>query len=176
VDDLEAQLRRLLDERAIREVLATYCRAVDRLDIDLLREVYHPDAVDTGRPKGRDGYATLEEFFAFVAAGPDRGIEATPIVLGQTLFEFDGDVALTETSFHGYHRRRVDGSITQAGLVGRYLDRFERRDGTWRIAHRRVVMDWAQEFPIAAGSQVHLDTAGARSREDPLYQFLAPPR
>ena len=25
---------------------------------------------------------------------------------------------------------------------GRYLDRFERRDGQWKIAHRLYVMDW----------------------------------
>jgi ketosteroid isomerase-like protein len=165
----------MLDERAIREVLARYCRAVDRLDIDLLRTVYHPDAVDTGRPQGRGVDGTIEDFYAHVAAGPERGIEATPIVLGQTLFEFDGDdVALTETSFVGAHRRRVDGAVTQQGFVGRYLDRFERRDGEWRIAHRRVVMDWAQELPLAEGSEMHLDTAGARSREDPLYSFLRP--
>jgi hypothetical protein len=168
----QEQIARLLDERAIREVLARYCRAIDRLDIDLLRTVYHPDAVDTGRPRGRNGYETIEEFFAFVAAGPDRGIEATPIVLGQTLFEHDGDRAWTETGFHGYHRQRIDGAVRQVGLVGRYLDRFERRGEEWRIAYRRTVMDWAQELPIPEGSTIHLDTAGSRSRSDPLYAFL----
>lgn len=34
------------DRAAIENVLGTYCRAIDRLDLELLRSVYHPDAVD----------------------------------------------------------------------------------------------------------------------------------
>jgi hypothetical protein len=34
------------DRAAIENVLGLYCRAIDRLDVELLRSVYHPDAID----------------------------------------------------------------------------------------------------------------------------------
>ena len=38
-------VQEMLDRDAIRCVLQRYCRAVDRRDVDLLRSVYHEDAV-----------------------------------------------------------------------------------------------------------------------------------
>jgi ketosteroid isomerase-like protein len=38
------ELQTLLDRQAISDVLISYCRAVDRADLDLLRSCYHPDA------------------------------------------------------------------------------------------------------------------------------------
>jgi hypothetical protein len=43
---LEARLAELQAKEDIREVLYRYARAVDRCDIDLLKSVYHEDAVD----------------------------------------------------------------------------------------------------------------------------------
>jgi SnoaL-like domain len=43
---VDAQLAHLLDESAIRQLLARYSRAIDRRDYELLRSCYHPDAVD----------------------------------------------------------------------------------------------------------------------------------
>ena len=31
----------------------------------------------------------------------------------------------------------------------RYLDKYERRNGEWKFAHRRVVADWLQRFGVA---------------------------
>jgi hypothetical protein len=35
-------------------------------------------------------------------------------------------------------------------IGGRYLDRFERRDGEWRIAERVMLYDWFQDWGAAA--------------------------
>nr|WP_213245328.1 nuclear transport factor 2 family protein [Gordonia pseudamarae] len=43
---MNEQLRDLLDRQAICDVVARYCRAIDRRDFDLLRTCYHPGAVD----------------------------------------------------------------------------------------------------------------------------------
>ncbi len=42
----EAALRLMLDKQEIHEVMMRYCRAIDRMDEELLRSVYHPDAID----------------------------------------------------------------------------------------------------------------------------------
>ncbi|WP_221890845.1 nuclear transport factor 2 family protein [Microbispora sp. KK1-11] len=34
------------DQQEIHEVVLRYCRGVDRLDMDLVRSAYHPDAID----------------------------------------------------------------------------------------------------------------------------------
>ena len=40
----EQQVRELLDKQAVTDVIMTYARAIDRLDEDLLRSVFHPDS------------------------------------------------------------------------------------------------------------------------------------
>jgi hypothetical protein len=42
----ERALQVLLDKQEIHEVLMRYCRGIDRCDAELLRSVYHADAVD----------------------------------------------------------------------------------------------------------------------------------
>ena len=50
----------------------------------------------------------------------------------------------------GYHRVDVgDGNIDTA-IVGRYLDRLERREEEWRIAERTMIYDWTQDFGTSA--------------------------
>jgi len=34
------------DREAIENLLGLYCRAIDRLDVELLKSVYHPDGID----------------------------------------------------------------------------------------------------------------------------------
>jgi hypothetical protein len=140
--------------------------------MDLLRSVYWPDAIDTGRPRNRIPVSgPVEGFIATVAESTSIGLEAAPIVLGQTLFEFDDGVAHTETYFVAFFRFKKPDGLLQEGHAGRYLDRFERREGEWRIAHRHVVIDWGNTYPLVEGSTTHLEATGRRSGDDPLYSF-----
>ena len=43
----DSQLQELLDKQALYEVVARYCRGVDRADEELVRSAYHPDAIET---------------------------------------------------------------------------------------------------------------------------------
>ena len=40
-------VQEMLDEYALRKLVRSYCRAVDRGDLDTLRDLYHPDAEDS---------------------------------------------------------------------------------------------------------------------------------
>jgi hypothetical protein len=42
----ETAMQELLDKQAIYEVVLRYCRAVDRMDMDLLLSCYHEDGID----------------------------------------------------------------------------------------------------------------------------------
>ena len=76
-EELLAKLQHLIDRQEINDCIHRYTRGLDRHDDELLRSVFHPDAIDN---------------HAHVAGG-------------------------------------------------RYLDRLEKRDGEWRIALRRLVVD-----------------------------------
>ena len=52
-----------------------------------------------------------------------------------------GDTAHAESYCQWVHRLQDDHTVTVGG--GRYIDRLERRDGAWRIAVRRLVLDYA---------------------------------
>jgi uncharacterized protein (DUF1330 family) len=57
---------------------------------------------------------------------------------------------------------------------GRYVDRLEKRDGVWRIAKRKVLMDWNRSEPSRdmwhEGMYTALSSHGRRDRQDVRYQ------
>ena len=55
-----------------------------------------------------------------------------------------GDVAHVETYAIVVEEKRAGDDVRQLIANSRYIDRFEKRDGDWRIAHRIVVTDSAR--------------------------------
>jgi len=180
----DEDLRRLLDETASRQqimqVCHRYCRALDRVDEALLRSVFHPDSTHD-----HNTFQGSSADFCGFAIDLLHQLERTQHHLGNVLVEVRGDVAASEAYFMAYHRlaegvsgpgmfEREDISTAQDVFVGgRYIDRFERRDGEWRIAHRTGVHDWetwqpaSERFlPLMAPSG-----RGRRDRDDPAYRI-----
>lgn len=77
--------------------------------------------------------------------------EVSQHFVGNVLVELDGDAAHGESYFQAYHRYRPrDGEASlEVIMAGRYLDRFERRAGVWKIAHRKMINDWTRTRPAA---------------------------
>jgi hypothetical protein len=71
-------------------------------------------------------------------------------VIGNILIKLDGLTAAVESYFYGIQRGKVKGVVRDTVASGRYLDRFERRQGEWRIKERIVVTDWFREYPDSA--------------------------
>jgi hypothetical protein len=172
----EQALRRLLDRAEIQEAIYRYARGVDRGDWDLVRSAYHPDAYDEhGEYKG--GIDGLIEWLDKRFAGLDNSMH----FIGNCLIEFQGpDLALVETYFVSRRLRPPSGDeLRLAGpgdamsreAWGRYLDRFERRDGSWRAAHRTVVLETSSTALALGGARTATGTWGRRDGEDPLYRL-----
>lgn len=145
----ELQLRELLDREAIRDCIARLARGEDRRDADILHACYWPDsAFDYGMYQG-----TFAEYLAWVVPGADA-IANTQHILGQILIDLDGDAARVETHVVSYHRVNMGegeaGGERDTCIGGRYLDRLEKRDGAWRIAHRTMLYDWFQDWGRSA--------------------------
>jgi hypothetical protein len=159
-DDLVAQAE-------IRDVLARYTRGIDRMDRELVLSCYHPGAFDDhGAFRG-----TREQFADWVEQALSY-FDATMHFLGQQLIEVDGDRARSETYCVAYHRRATrDGELGHDLWMGlRYVDRFERREGAWRISDRRCAFDWTRRDAISAEWELPGEALrGARGRGDPVY-------
>jgi len=160
----------MLDRAAIVEVLHRYCRGVDRSDRDLIRSSYHPDAWDD-----HGIFAGLGWDFADFIIDFFSKIGLTGHSLSTCIIDIEGDVAYSETYCTTFHcdMRDEDGKLVDVYAAGRYLDRFERRNGEWRIAYRQVVVDWNQTFPAQMRGPLEdsFGARGVRGKADLSYQI-----
>lgn len=136
-DALAAMVLELWDRQAIHDCVARYCRGVDRFDRALILSAFHPDALD--------------EHGKFVG-GPDEfvdwalGQHGAAHLSHQHLIlnhraDIDGGTAHAETYFMFIAMNRAGKPVTMGG--GRYVDRFEKREGRWAIAARVCLRDWS---------------------------------
>ena len=155
-------LRELLDKQEIHEVLMRYCRGIDRCDEELLRGVYHPDATDNhGLFVGK-----AADFVPWALKGLERDLSTKHSVTND-LIELRGDIAYVESYLLAVHHRKArDGGLIDLIMAGRYVDRFERRLGVWKIADRKVVLDWGRIDPVEKSFSVDKFITGNRSHED----------
>jgi hypothetical protein len=160
-DEEYRQFQELLDREAIREVIFTYCRGIDRVDEESLRRVYWPDAVD--EHSVFDGPA--EEFIPWVI-DTLRGMRATQHNICNLSISIEGQDAWVESYFIAHHKLEDEGGGERDMIAaGRYLDHMQKRGGEWRIRHRRVVYDWDLEQP-STSNWTSLPQSGFMRRGD----------
>ena len=162
---------RFADEHAIRNVLLRYCRGIDRIDLDLVRECFHVDARDNHG--AFDG--TVDEFITWIARLLPR-YDVSIHNLSNMLIEFhpgDPDVAHVETYGTAEHQTIGGGPSLNLTIFFRYIDRFERRSGTgWRIADRVGTTELVRvNDPALAFAPDDRYPRGRRGdRSDPVYR------
>ena len=132
----------LIAKQDIYELIARYMRGLDRLDADLLRSVFHED----GWCEYGICNAPPFEFVDF-AMGALKDHEANQHMIGNVLIDVEGDQAYGEVYFNAYHKVKAESGFNDLTIAGRYLDRYERRDGVWKIAYRSEVADWSRTEP-----------------------------
>ena len=152
-------VQRLVDRVQIEEVLNRYCRGVDRCDEAELAGVYHPDGTDDHGTFSGDG----SDFAKWACEGGRRFWEASHHTVHNVIVDWTDDaVANVESYVLAFNQRAKDRERPDGGagrvevFAGRYLDRFERREGVWLIAHRQAIRDvvtvvdsepWAGRIP-----------------------------
>jgi hypothetical protein len=128
----------------------------------IMRSAFHEDAhLSHGAFQGR-----AWDFADRVVEGMKHFI-ASAHLLSNVLVEVRGDKANAEASVHAIHHERDHSDH----VVGRYLDRLERRDGDWRIAHRQTVLIWTHRHPNSEETFAPLAhfARSLRTGEDPLF-------
>jgi len=166
-DDTIARLEALLSRQDIHDCLVRFARGMDRFDRELFLSAFHSDAtIAAGEFVGDP--ASLYDWARNLH---DIGQVATQHDLLNHSCAIDGGTAHCETYYLFVGRNR-DGSNWLAG--GRYIDRFERRDGQWRIAVRCTAIEWSgvlqgTDIPFTGVPDLHANGPVARSREDLSY-------
>lgn len=166
----DEELQELHDRQSIENTLVTYCRGIDRCDIDLLKSVYWPEATDDhGSFNGN-----AHEFCDYVIPAL-KEMHQTMHLISNIHIELDGSRAKAETYCVAYHHLDDENGRADMIVGGRYLDLFEKRFFKWKILKRVYVMDWNQNMPATAeweaGLFGQLKARGKRFPDDPWYHF-----
>ncbi len=170
---------------AITDLIHRWCRAVDRLDFDAMRSVFHADATDNHNHFHGD----VDGLLAWIR-GRHEKITFSMHMVGNMVIEFASpDVALVETYVWCIQRYPADATEALTALTGgatgqsgqgvdlmacsRYVDRVERRGGPWRIAQRTVITDWKGLQPFDDDAPVPRPhwNIGRHGMDDPLYRL-----
>lgn len=197
-EDLQARLRLALDRQEIEHVLKLYCRAIDRCDLELLKTIYHPDAVDDhGSFCGN-----AMEFSDMIIPSLRSSILDGMHTVTHCTIEVEGDFATSEAYYWAYQRcpggrdavvaffgedyaarAMAEGAIDGTHdyyCGGRYIDLFERRNDQWKILRRKITNEWNDIRPSTrvtdAGHVAHYNLPGRRDRQDPVYLNTIPGR
>ncbi len=168
---LEAEVTELRDRESIRDVLYRYCRAVDRLDTEIMKSCYHEDAYDTHWFANGPAHP----FSDWVIAEVLPHARTTVHSVANPIIELKGSRAFVESHVHVLHEVVEPGVEPEMEVIHqltecRYLDLFEKRDGEWKIFYRHVVRDNLQNFRVPADDPVRVPEAlGRRDKSDPVY-------
>jgi SnoaL-like protein len=169
----DAVLQEMVDEFELRRLVHTYCRAVDRGDITLLKTLYHHDAVDA---HGRFSQGSADAFLDQLTAARPY-IRSMQHNVTTANFAINGQSAEGEIYTIAVHTLAGNGRDVDLVVGGRYLDKYEKRHGTWKIIERTIVTDWAKVTDPSAMDLSHpitKDTVkGKPGADDPSFGFFS---
>ncbi|MEZ5737653.1 MAG: nuclear transport factor 2 family protein [Novosphingobium sp.] len=137
---VEERLQRIEDIEAIRGLLSQIARGIDRFDGELLAEAIHADAIiDMGGAAPISGSA-----FASALKPPAEPRPGRMHIITNERIDITGDNAESETYILSC-QDMLAGEVRKTRLrAGRYLDRFERRDGGWKLSARTLIDEWSR--------------------------------
>jgi len=150
----------------IDDALRSYCRGIDRLHAPSVLAAFHPGAVlvDYGPEP-----TTIEVFVERALTSLEARFVATQHRVSNVTIELDGDRATVEAYVLALHVEQTGSGRLLHTFAGRYVDRFEARDGTWLIAQRTLRNDFSSVEPMGepmGGAYVPSGRAGA---PDPIF-------
>jgi len=163
----DRDLQTLLARQEIRDVHSRYCRGLDRMDKPMAYSVWH-----------EDGTAHYEGMFEGTGHGfvdwvweAHSHMERHSHQITNVLAEIDGDRATREAyvTVVLWTLPDADGNQTEHVGRGRYLARWERREGRFAIVERFFMQDMGTVTPLA---RADISPSSARDASDPSFSFI----
>lgn len=170
---------RTRDRAEIQHRIHQFCRAVDRLQFDHLRDVYHAGAThDHGIYKG-----DVPGWIEFTRKRHET-IQYSSHHVSNILIDFvDADNAAVETYYIVWQSVTAQASMFPAESddisdyevvsSGRYVDHFVRADDRWAIMTRTVVPGSAMKVADPAPAMVPGFARQTRDGDDPVWALRA---
>lgn len=139
----DEKIQLILDRHEIHDLAMRYCRACDRMDESMMRGVFHENAyIEYGFFDGQ-----APEFVGWVIEHFKTHYLHSFHSLSNEYVVLKGHEAFGELYAIIHSRIKIENGLEDSIIGGRYLDDYERREGEWRIAHRRFVLDWVDSKP-----------------------------
>jgi 3-phenylpropionate/cinnamic acid dioxygenase small subunit len=126
--------------RAIENLIAAYAELVDDGDFAGLGSLL-ADATFTGSGTPVRGPDAIEQMFRDMLIVYDDGTPQTKHVTTNVVIDVDEEAGTAVTRAYFTVLQALPGLPLQPIVSGRYRDRFDRREGQWRFAERRVRID-----------------------------------
>jgi hypothetical protein len=169
-------LENLVDEirsrQQIEEQLHRWARGADRIDIEQMQSVFHSKAnINYGYSNG-----PVEEFLPWVVKFHTEDLVWTSHWVVNPLIKLDKNCATSEAGVNCCLRYKGKEGLFDLIVAGRYLDKWERRDGTWRIYDRMSTLDRYRTTRIEQSREADLwvkkVTEGLRHKDDLSYRYI----
>lgn len=150
IQALAARLDLLESRLAIETLISAYANAFDRLNPDLLQQIWHEDS--TLDLPGFGGAGSRNEIIS-MAEQSWRQMPHMHHWMANPLIEIEGNSAVGTVAANCLFHDIEKGPVQVSGL---YHDRFERRDGKWKFVSRRFELHYLtplKEWVPVAGSE-----------------------
>lgn len=174
----EEKVLELWDKQAISEVIIKFARALDRMDGDLMKSTYWPDAIEEHQdPIYPDLFHWNDNAHTFVpiAMKGFEALETSQHRISNILIELDGDTAKAEAYVYAYHVAKDEKGVDHEGILGgRHLFNFVKKGDTWKIQHRNTIFDWNRNNKASAvwSEKFEDKYRGQRDKSDASYDYL----
>lgn len=171
---LPARLQAVVDKSEIADVVYVIARGIDRMDENLLRSVFHPDATLDLGPGIFQG--TANDYIRWVLEVLQQ-VRMSHHLIGNVHTQVEGDMAMVESYCHAHYRLDKPTGREDVFMGTRFLDRMERRpsgpSGVWKLAHRKEIIDWVRTDAVSDIFYHHNPDAlwSYRTKVDPSYQM-----
>jgi len=159
----------VVSHQAIIELGCRYVRGVDRGDPEMIMTAFHDDAaIVSGAFNG-----SAQDFSVEIGKLLDEISPRVAHTVTNHWIDISGDVGVGESYVIAYQNTLGDDP-QDVMTGGRYVDRYERRNGEWKISHRTFVLDWTTSSPskdLMGLGMFEEMVKGERGKGDPVYAF-----
>jgi hypothetical protein len=155
------------DKLDIRETIESWAIWRDSGDFERLRTCFHDD----GRMTATWFAGSADEFVARARASFAKGSMSSHL-LGATSIDLAGVRAVAQTRMTITSRDTLEGALYDFSCQGRFYDLFEKRQGRWAIADRRLTYEKDRADPVFPGDIHNFDKKVLETFPSG-YRFLA---
>jgi hypothetical protein len=131
------------DRDDIVDLTIAYTWALDTKQVELLRDVFHPEATAVLRGRECNG---VEDIIQRIGGSLTR-FDLTQHLIGNHQVHIDGDRATCRCQLQSQHTRHGLEGGENYTIAGVYLDELVRTPDGWRISHRTMQQTWADGNP-----------------------------